>query len=107
MVVFDVGAMISIDASAIFSLFDIVSDFKGRGINVAFVKFDLLNLRLRGDCIDAFRRAGLVELVGEEGFFGKIRTALVYYGFEIEDGDDEVSPVGNFVSYSDSIIDGV
>ncbi|KAI8833909.1 hypothetical protein BC829DRAFT_422437 [Chytridium lagenaria] len=69
-VIFDIGAMNGIDATATQILLEIVETYHNRNIVVCFVK-------LRDSCKPLFMRSGL-WLVGMEHFFDKIRDALEY-----------------------------
>ncbi|KAJ3413325.1 Solute carrier 26 [Chytridiales sp. JEL 0842] len=68
-VIFDVGAVNSIDASATQTLLEIVQSYNSRDIAVCFVK-------LRDTCRPWFIRSGLYDLVGPDRFFHKIRDAV-------------------------------
>ncbi|KAJ3213466.1 Solute carrier 26 [Dinochytrium kinnereticum] len=70
-VIFDIGAMNGIDATATQTLIEIVESYHQRNIAVCFVK-------LRDSCKPLFLRSGLWGLVGMDHFFDKIRDALNY-----------------------------
>ncbi|KAJ3229480.1 Solute carrier 26 [Chytriomyces hyalinus] len=83
-VIFDVGAMTAIDASATQTLLEIVEAYRARGITTCFVK-------LRESCKPWFTRSGLYNLVGSRHFFEKIGDA-VEFGKEPEQVLIEVHP---------------
>ncbi|KAJ3305879.1 Solute carrier 26 [Blyttiomyces sp. JEL0837] len=68
-VIFDIGAVTAVDASATQTLLEIVESYHSRNIIVCFVK-------LRENCRLWFERAGLYDLVGSEHFFNKISDAI-------------------------------
>ncbi|KAJ3236599.1 Solute carrier 26 [Chytriomyces hyalinus] len=70
-VIFDVGAMTAIDASATQTLLEIVEAYRARGITTCFVK-------LRESCKPWFTRSGLYSLVGSQHFFEKISDAIEF-----------------------------
>ncbi|KAI8840684.1 sulfate transporter family-domain-containing protein [Chytriomyces cf. hyalinus JEL632] len=70
-VIFDVGAMTAIDASATQTLLEIVEAYRARGITTCFVK-------LRESCKPWFTRSGLYNLVGSHHFFEKISDAIEF-----------------------------
>ncbi|KAJ3112338.1 Solute carrier 26 [Phlyctochytrium bullatum] len=70
-VIFDIGAMNGIDATATQTMMEIVESYHRRNIIVCFVK-------LRDTCKPLFLRSGLWALVGMDHFFDKIRDALDY-----------------------------
>ncbi|KAJ3162548.1 Solute carrier 26, partial [Irineochytrium annulatum] len=70
-VIFDIGAVTDIDASATQNLVEIVESYRARGIQICFVK-------LRETCRPWFHRSGLIALVGVNHFFDKIVDAIDY-----------------------------
>ncbi|KAI8841154.1 sulfate transporter family-domain-containing protein [Chytriomyces cf. hyalinus JEL632] len=70
-VIFDVGAMTAIDASATQTLLEIVEAYRARGITTCFVK-------LRESCKPWFTRSGLYNVVGSHHFFEKISDAIEF-----------------------------
>jgi MFS superfamily sulfate permease-like transporter len=68
-VIFDMKAVSHIDASATVTIQEIVTDYQVRNIKVCFVK-------LRSECLENFKRAGIYDLVGQEFFFSKIKDAV-------------------------------
>ena len=84
--IFDIGNMSAIDASAIQTLYEIVEEYQDRGIQVRFVK-------LQDGCVPMFLRSGLFEIVGVDCFFTKIVLALrgIVHG-DVEDRfEDDLS----------------
>ncbi|KAL7321719.1 hypothetical protein PS15m_001456 [Mucor circinelloides] len=67
--IFDVGAMPTIDASAIQILYEIVEAYKSRSVQVYFV-------RLREQPLGMFKKSGLLYLVGENHLFRKVSEAI-------------------------------
>jgi MFS superfamily sulfate permease-like transporter len=71
-VVFDVGNVHNIDASAMHNLLEIVRGYRRQHVRICFVK-------MRAEVEDLCERAGLIEEVGREGCgFRKIRDALEF-----------------------------
>ncbi|KAJ3298448.1 Solute carrier 26 [Rhizoclosmatium sp. JEL0117] len=68
-VIFDVGAVTAIDASATQTLLEVVESYQSRSIQVCFVK-------LRDSCKPWFVRSGLYESVTPARFFDKINDAV-------------------------------
>ncbi|KAK9670778.1 hypothetical protein K7432_017487 [Basidiobolus ranarum] len=68
-VIFDVGNMPEIDASAAQIFLEIVDDYHRRGVTVYFVK-------LREKCQETFMRSGLIDHAGPHRFFRKISEAM-------------------------------
>ncbi|KAI9366042.1 sulfate transporter family-domain-containing protein [Zopfochytrium polystomum] len=103
-VIFDIGAVTAVDATATQTLLEIVESYKHRGIIVCFVK-------LRDSCKPWFVRSGLYTLVGPDRFFSKIREAL-----ESVDGGSSVDdygtlgnrghPSGGYIESRDGFGDG-
>lgn len=58
--------------SAIATLAEMVRDYKRRNIYVAFVK-------LREPLLDLFHRSGIMELLGKNCVFNKVRDAIAAY----------------------------
>ncbi|CEP15668.1 hypothetical protein [Parasitella parasitica] len=67
--IFDVGAMPTIDASAIQIFYEIVETYKNRSVQVYFV-------RLREQPLSMFKKSGLLYLVGENHLFRKVSEAI-------------------------------
>ncbi|KAK4511148.1 uncharacterized protein ATC70_012360 [Mucor velutinosus] len=67
--IFDVGAMPTIDASAIQILYEVVEAYKSRSVQVYFV-------RLREQPLGMFKKSGLLYLVGENHLFKKVSEAI-------------------------------
>lgn len=61
--------MPQIDASAVQILFEIVASYRGRGVEVYFVK-------LRDNALDLFIRSGLLDFVGQDHTFKKVSDAI-------------------------------
>ncbi|ORY07095.1 hypothetical protein K493DRAFT_322404 [Basidiobolus meristosporus CBS 931.73] len=68
-VIFDIGKMPEIDASAAQIFLEIVDDYHRRHVDVYFVK-------LREKCKETFVRSGLIDHVGPHRFFRKINEAI-------------------------------
>ena len=69
LVVFDMAAVSTIDASATQTLMEIVASYHERGIQVAIVK-------LREACKSAFMYSGLYSIIGPERCYRKIQDAI-------------------------------
>jgi MFS superfamily sulfate permease-like transporter len=98
-VILDVGAVTSVDASAMHNMLEIVRSYIKQHVNVCFVK-------VRGDVEVVFERAGLYGLVARERCgFRKIRDALIWEGFESSlEGVEEGSV--DALSVFDDVLDG-
>ncbi|KAJ3028069.1 UNVERIFIED_CONTAM: hypothetical protein HDU68_002520 [Siphonaria sp. JEL0065] len=68
-VIFDVGAVTAIDASATQTLVEIVESYHSRNVIVSFVK-------LRDSCKPWFNRSGLTSLVTPSHFYQKVGDAV-------------------------------
>lgn len=68
-IIFDVSNMPQIDASAVQILFEIVTSYHGRGVEVYFVK-------LRHNALELFIRSGLLDFVGRDHTFNKVSDAI-------------------------------
>jgi sulfate transporter 4 len=69
--VLEMTSVISVDSTAVHVIEDIVSDFRSRGVQVAFA--------MVGNRVEkTFRRAGLKRFVGEQWFFATVNEAVHY-----------------------------
>ncbi|KAI9272875.1 sulfate transporter family-domain-containing protein [Phascolomyces articulosus] len=68
-IIFDVGAMPYIDASAVQILLEIVAAYHARNVAVYFVK-------VRERAMKLFEGSGLLELVGEKNLYRKVSDAI-------------------------------
>jgi len=69
-IVLEMTAVVSVDSTALNVLEDVVNDFRGRGIQIAFA--------MVGNRLDrTFRKSGLTNSVGEKWFFPTVHDAVV------------------------------
>jgi MFS superfamily sulfate permease-like transporter len=61
--------MPEIDASAVQILYEIVTSYRSRGVEVYFVK-------LRDNALELFIRSGLLEFVGRDHTYKKVSDAI-------------------------------
>lgn len=70
-VIFDLSRMDKIDASALKLFKELCIDYKNKGIQVYIVK-------LRPECRDNFKSSGLIDIIGRDFFFRKVKEAVEF-----------------------------
>jgi len=70
-IILEMTPVVSVDSTAVHVVEDIVNDFRGRGIQVAFA---MVGNRV----VKTFRKAKLTEIIGEQWFFPTVNEAVVW-----------------------------
>lgn len=87
-IIIDARNIQDMDASAIATLTDMVADYKRRNIYVAFVK-------LREPLLELFHKSGVMDLLGKNCVFNKVRDAIAALNdTRVFDEDDEEKGAG-------------
>ena len=86
-VIIDASGINDIDASAVHGLMDIVKEYQSRGIKLYFAN-------VKGPVLDVMKRAGLVDMLGENAFFMDVHTAVSHVVQELGLKQPEASEAG-------------